>query len=72
MISTHTQKVIEKEAETERIRSKIEAQKIAEVAKINMEKEVTIKMANQKIQTIEDQMKSDSMKTSADADFYKK
>jgi len=72
MISTHTQKVIEKEAETERIRSKIEAQKIAEVAKINMEKEVSIKIANQKIQSIEDQMKADSMRTSTDSDFYKK
>jgi len=37
-----------------------------------MEKEVSIKIANQKIQSIEDQMKADSMRTSTDSDFYKK
>jgi regulator of protease activity HflC (stomatin/prohibitin superfamily) len=71
MVSTHTQKVIEKEAETERKRATIEALKVAEVSKINMEKEVAIKLANQKIQEIEDQMKSDSVKMQSDSEYYK-
>jgi len=71
MVSTHTQKVVEKEAETERKRATIEALKVAEVSKINMEKEVAIKLANQKIQMIEDQMKSDSVKMQSDSEYYK-
>lgn len=71
MISTHTQKVIEKEAETERKRATIEALKIAEVSKIEMEKNVAVKIANQKIQLIEDQMKSDSVRMAAESEFYR-
>ena len=42
-VAVQTQRLIEKEAETERKRAIIEAEKQAEVAKINLEKQLTEK-----------------------------
>lgn len=72
MIAVEHQKVVEKEAETERKRATIEALKSSEVSLIHMEKEIETKMSLQKIKTIEDQMKKDTVKSETDAFFYKK
>jgi len=71
LITTQHQKVIEKEAETERLRATIVAQKQSEVSKIQMEKELTEKLAFQRIQSIEDRMVFARQKASTDAQFYK-
>merc|ERR1719233_1591682 len=54
MISTQKQKVVEKEAETDRKKAVIEAEKEAHVAKIQYERMIMEKESNQKIAEIED------------------
>merc|ERR1712029_144323 len=56
LISTQRQKVIEKDAETERKKAVIEAEKEAQVAKIKYEQNILEKEAMQKMETINDQM----------------
>ena len=58
LIANEIQRVVEKEAETEKIRATIEAEKIAEVSKISMEKEIAEKQSIQRIYEIEDTMNS--------------
>jgi len=65
-------KVIEKEAETENIKAKIDAQKVAEVAKIHATVSVLEKKAQQKIQTVQDQILVAKQQALADAEFYKR
>lgn len=71
MVAIQTQKVVEKEAETERMRATIEATKQAEVAKINMEREINTHKGKQQIQAIEDKIVADRMKSIADAEYCK-
>jgi len=71
MIATQRSKVIEKEAETERIRAMIEAQKVADVSRINSEKQVLEKRASQTIQGIKDKTHVDRQKAEADAAYYR-
>merc|ERR1719170_139039 len=56
LISTQRQKVIEKDAETDRKKAVIEAEKEAQVAKIKYEQNILEKEAMQKMETINDQM----------------
>ena len=56
LIAVESQKVAEKEAETERKRATIEAQMEAEVAKINMEKQLMEETAKRNISRIEDEI----------------
>jgi len=72
LIAIQSQKVIEKEADTERKRETIEALKRSEVSLIHMEKEIQNKLSNQKIRSIEDQMATDTIKIQTDSLFYKK
>merc|ERR1719187_1866461 len=71
MISTQRQKVIEKDAETERKKAVIEAEKEAQVAKIKYEQNILEKEAMQKMETINDQMHVAKEKSKTDAEFYK-
>jgi len=71
LIAIQKQKVIEKEAETERIRAMIEAQKVADVSRINSEKEIMEKKGYQTIQLIKDDMHLDRQRAESDASFYK-
>merc|ERR1719158_203966 len=71
MISSQRQKVIEKDAETERKKSVIEAEKEAQVAKIKYEQNILEKEAMQKMETINDQMHVAKEKSKTDAEFYK-
>lgn len=71
LISRERQKVVEKEAETERIRAVIEAEKAAQVSKINWEMKITEKESQKRISEIEDQATFARTKSAADAEFYR-
>merc|ERR1719186_1600236 len=71
LISTQRQKVIEKDAETERKKAVIEAEKEAQVAKIKYEQNILEKESMQKMETINDEMHLAKEKSKTDAEFYK-
>lgn len=71
LISIEKQKVIEKEAETERKRAIIGAEKAAQVSKIEWEQKITEKRSQQTISEIEDQTHLAKEKAKTDAEFYK-
>merc|ERR1719410_1595916 len=71
LISTQKQKVIEKDAETERKKAVIEAEKEAQVAKIRYEQNILEKESMQKMETINDEVHLAKEKSKADAEFYK-
>uniref|UniRef100_A0A8C7V689 Band 7 domain-containing protein n=1 Tax=Oncorhynchus mykiss TaxID=8022 RepID=A0A8C7V689_ONCMY len=70
LISAQTQKVVEKEAETERKRAVIEAEKLAQVAEIKFSQKVMEKETEKRISEIEDGAFLAKMKARADAEFY--
>merc|ERR1719411_634780 len=70
LISTQRQKVIEKDAETERKKAVIEAEKEAQVAKIRYEQHILEKEATQKMERINDEMHLEKEKSRTDAEFY--
>lgn len=70
-VAEQTQKLIEKEAETERKRALIEVQKRAEVAKITLDMQVADKENQQKVEQIENEMHLARARAAADADFYR-
>merc|ERR1719219_376682 len=71
LISTQRQKVIEKDAETERKKAVIEAEKEAQVAKIKYEQNILEKESLQKMETINDEVHLAKERSRADAEFYK-
>lgn len=71
LISVQHQKLVEKEAETERKKAVIEAEKSAQVAKIMYEQKVLEKESEKKIAEIEVQMQVNRDKSLADAEYYK-
>ncbi|KAM8866482.1 erlin-2 isoform 1-T2 [Synchiropus picturatus] len=70
LISQQTQKVVEKEAETERIKAVIEAEKVAQVSEIKFGQKVMEKETEKKISEIEDNAFLARQKARADAEFY--
>ncbi|XP_034094223.1 erlin-2 isoform X2 [Gymnodraco acuticeps] len=70
LISQQTQKVVEKEAETERIKAIIEAEKVAQVAEIKYGQKVMEKNTEKRISEIEDGAFLARMRARADAEFY--
>jgi len=71
LISIQHQKLVEKEAETERKKAVIEAEKSALVAKISYEQKIMEKESEKKIADIEVQMQVNRDKSLADAEYYK-
>merc|ERR1719447_1010661 len=71
LISNARQKVVEKEAETERKKAVIEAEKEARVAKIRYERMIMEKESNQKIAEIEDSIHLAREKAKSDAELYR-
>ncbi|KAL8595030.1 Erlin-2 [Nucella lapillus] len=71
LISIQKQKVVEKEAETERKKAVIEAEKQAQVAKITWQQKIMEKESEKKIAEIEDQTHLAREKARADAEFYR-
>ncbi|XP_023653516.2 erlin-1-like isoform X3 [Paramormyrops kingsleyae] len=70
LITSQTQKVVEKEAETERKKAIIEAQKIAQVAEIQFKQKVMEKETEKKISEIEDSAFLARERAKADAEYY--
>ena len=72
MISVQRQKVVEKDAETERKKAIIEAEKNQQVAKITYEQKIMEKESLKTMSLIEDNMFFNREKMRADAQFYTK
>ena len=70
LIAVQKQKVVEKDAETDRKKAIIEAEKQAQVSKIQLEMQIAEKESLQKMALIEDEMFSFREKMKADVDFY--
>ncbi|XP_056601801.1 erlin-2 [Triplophysa dalaica] len=70
LIAAQTQKVVEKEAETERKKAVIEAEKVAQVSEIKFGQKVMEKETEKRISEIEDSAFLASQKAKADAEFY--
>lgn len=71
LISTQHQKVVEKEAETERKKALIEAEKISQVARITYDQKIMEKESMKKISEIEDETHVQKVRAAADAEFYR-
>lgn len=63
--------VVEKDAETDRKRAIIEAEKVAQVSKIQLEQQIAEKESLKKMSLIEDEMFSLREKSRADVEYYK-
>ncbi|XP_078522244.1 erlin-2-B-like [Lissotriton helveticus] len=70
LIAAQKQKVVEKEAETERKKALIEAEKVAQVAEIKFAQKVMEKETEKKISEIEDSAFLARERAKADAEFY--
>lgn len=70
LISIQHQKVVEKDAETDRKKAIIEAEKEAQVAKIQYDQKIMEKESLQRMASIEDEMHLARQKSRSDADFY--
>ncbi|XP_011868634.1 PREDICTED: erlin-1-like [Vollenhovia emeryi] len=70
LISTQHQKVVEKDAETDRKKAIIEAEKEALVAKIQYNQKIMEKESLQQMAAIEDEMHLARQKSRSDAEFY--
>lgn len=70
LIATEKQKVIEKEAETERKRAVIEAEKQAQVAKISYAQKIMEKDSLKQMSVIEDATNLARKKSVADSEYY--
>merc|ERR550519_2094910 len=71
LISTQRQKVVEKDAETERKKAVIEAEKETQVAKIHYERKINEKESLQTMELIDDSIHLAKEKGRTDAEFYK-
>lgn len=72
LVATQHQRVVEKEAETERKKAVIEAEKALQVAKIHYDQQIQEKEAQKKISLLEDESHLARERARADAEFYKK
>ncbi|XP_064388698.1 erlin-2-like [Halichondria panicea] len=70
MIVVQKQKVIEKEAETERKKAVIEAEQVAEVTKIQYDRKIMEKEKQRRMSEIEDEASLARGKAQADAEYY--
>lgn len=71
LISTQRQRVVEKDAETERKKAVIEAEKEAQVAKIKYDQNLAERESKQKMEKIDDEIHLAKEKSRTDADYYK-
>ena len=71
MVTTAHQQVVEKEAETDRRRAVIEAEKLAQVSRIQYEQKILGKESEKRIAEIEAEMHLARERSLADANKYK-
>ncbi|XP_017761405.1 PREDICTED: erlin-1-like [Eufriesea mexicana] len=72
LISTQHQKVVEKDAETEKKKAVIDAEKEVQVARIRYYQKIMEKKSLQQISAIEDEMHLAKQKSYSDAEYYQK
>lgn len=70
LISIEHQRVVEKNAETERKKAVIEAEKQAQISKIQFEQKITEKESVQRMEQIENKIQSDRYRSQADNELY--
>ncbi|XP_046844471.1 erlin-1-like [Xenia sp. Carnegie-2017] len=70
LIAQQKQRVVEKEAETDRKRAVIEAEKVASVSKIQFQQKIMEKESLKKMSEIEDATNLARAKAKADSDYY--
>ncbi|BES92111.1 ER lipid raft associated [Nesidiocoris tenuis] len=70
LISVEHQKVVEKDAETERKKALIEAEKVSQVAKIQFDQKIMEKESIQRMSEIEDTIHLAKKRSQTDAEFY--
>jgi regulator of protease activity HflC (stomatin/prohibitin superfamily) len=70
-VAEQTQRLIEKEAETERKRALIEAEKLAAVETVKLERELKMKQNEQRMAEISNEITAAKARTDADAAFYR-
>merc|ERR1719327_2589650 len=70
-VAAEAQKLVEKEAETERKKALIEAEKQAAVKKVELEQKLSAKQNEQRLETIANEMHLAQSKAQADAEFYR-
>jgi len=71
LVSTQSQRVSQKEAETDKMKATIEAEKLAEVSKIKMEQQIMEKESELTMKKLEDEALLFHEKTMTDSQFYK-
>jgi regulator of protease activity HflC (stomatin/prohibitin superfamily) len=71
MVAEQTQRLVEKQAETDRKRALIEAQKAADVEAVQLARELKVKENEQRMQAIANEMETDRTRTHADAALYR-
>ena len=70
-VSAQTQKVVEQEAETEKKRALIEAEKAAAVEAVTLERQLKMRQNEAQMSAIADEMHLAKAKAEADAEFYR-
>jgi len=70
LISVEHQKVVEKDAETERKKAVIEAEKVAQVSKIQFDQKIMERESMKRIELIENEIQQEKLRAKADAEFY--
>jgi len=70
-VAVQTQKLVERQAETERKRALIEAQKLAEVESVKLARELKVKQNDQTLEGIANEMLTARARADADAAFYR-
>ncbi|XP_063696268.1 erlin-1-like [Culicoides brevitarsis] len=71
LISVEHQKVVEKNAETDRKKAVIEAEKVAQVSKIQYEQKIMERESQKRIEAIENEIQAEKLKTQTDTEFYR-
>jgi len=70
-VAEQTQRLVEKQAETERKKALIEAEKAAAVESVKLERELKMKQNEQKLEAIQDAVAAARSKAAADAELYR-
>eukprot|EP00455_Lapot_gusevi_P056950 TRINITY_DN9566_c0_g1_i2.p1 TRINITY_DN9566_c0_g1~~TRINITY_DN9566_c0_g1_i2.p1 ORF type:complete len:326 (+),score=92.54 TRINITY_DN9566_c0_g1_i2:64-1041(+) len=70
-VAIQKQRLVQQEAETERRKATIDAQKLLAVAQIDVEKEIAEKEAERAMSAIEDDIRFTREKAATDAEFYR-
>ncbi|CAJ0944966.1 unnamed protein product, partial [Mesorhabditis belari] len=71
LVAVEHQKVVEKEAETDRKKSIIEAEKVAQVADVKFKQNIAEKEMEKTVNQLQDQIHLAKEKANADAEFYR-